>query len=329
MKRSVLLISILILSVAAASAATVRLHRTVEVTGVAVKLSDVAEVSNCPTELKADLLEVTLGQSPARSRTLRMTASEIRQRLFAAGINMAQVELEGSSVVEVRRGEAAGEPEQGREGALARTVRNAILGLAARQLSRDPDELDVSVLRFEAFGVPEDATVSLTTVRPVCIPSEATFQAVATVAEQEVGRFEVTAHLGGVRQVVVARRPLSPGTVIGEKDVELRSFDSAAVPDTVFGHPSLVVGERLAQRVRQGQPVTSAEIARPIEVHRGEVCTMIVRGRGFHVMTEARARQQGALGEEINMESLKTRKRFTAVVVGRRCVEVRPPVEEK
>jgi flagella basal body P-ring formation protein FlgA len=78
-----------------------------------------------------------------------------------------------------------------------------------------------------------------------------------------------------------------------------------------------------------GSALTRDDIAKPILVSRGELCRMVVRGRGFHITGEARAREKGALGDEISMESLKTRERFTAMVVGAREVEVRLQREEK
>jgi flagella basal body P-ring formation protein FlgA len=53
-------------------------------------------------------------------------------------------------------------------------------------------------------------------------------------------------------------------------------------------------------------------------VKRGEEISVVARGGGIQVRTFARARQDGARGELIPVESLETREQYDAVVVGLR-----------
>ncbi|HUV38237.1 MAG TPA: flagellar basal body P-ring formation chaperone FlgA, partial [Planctomycetota bacterium] len=138
----------------------------------------------------------------------------------------------------------------------------------------------------------------------------------------------VQAELEGVRRVVVARRALAAGSTIRERDVEIARVDGASAPTDAFEKPDLVVGERLAKPVSAGGPITPDSLAKPVLVGRGDMCRMTIRGRGFRIMGEARARENGSIGDTIAMESLKERRRFAATVTGRREVEVRLAKEE-
>jgi flagella basal body P-ring formation protein FlgA len=326
MKRAFLILTTMVLAASAATAATVTLARSATLAEGPVTLGDVAEVSNCPAGLRKLVEDVVLGQSPARAQVLRLTYQDVRERLFASGLNVTEIVLAGSSVVEVRRRDAQ-RPAAAKDGALAGRVRDAVLDAAAKELNRPREELGVAGLKFEAFGIPDAAQVTLTPIGALRLSDEVRFEAKATVGGEEAGRFEVTARLTGLRKVVVARRMLSAGMTPGAEDLEVKAVDSASAPQTAFEEAAGVVGRRLARRINAGQAVTTDDLAKCIQVKSGEICSTVVRGKGFHVVTEARSREQGALGEEIRMESLKLRRPFTAVVTGLRSVEVRTSKE--
>jgi flagella basal body P-ring formation protein FlgA len=56
----------------------------------------------------------------------------------------------------------------------------------------------------------------------------------------------------------------------------------------------------------------------PLLVRRGEVITVVSQGGGIRVRTTARARQDGARGQLVRVESLDTREPYDVRVVGLR-----------
>ena len=65
-------------------------------------------------------------------------------------------------------------------------------------------------------------------------------------------------------------------------------------------------------------------------MHRGEVVTVLARAGGIRVRTNARAHEEGSVGELVAVESLANRSTYYARVTGNREVEVyaRPPQVE-
>ena len=64
-----------------------------------------------------------------------------------------------------------------------------------------------------------------------------------------------------------------------------------------------------------------------LAVHRGEVVSVLARAGGIRIRTNARAREEGSVGELVAVESLLNRSTYYARVSGTREVEVfaRPP----
>ncbi len=73
--------------------------------------------------------------------------------------------------------------------------------------------------------------------------------------------------------------------------------------------------------------VTTDAVRQPLAVHRGEVVTVLARAGGIRIRTNARAREEGSVGELVAVESLLNRSTYYARVSGTREVEVfaRPP----
>ena len=55
-------------------------------------------------------------------------------------------------------------------------------------------------------------------------------------------------------------------------------------------------------------PVTIDALRQPLAVHRGEVITVLARAGGIRIRTNARAHDEGSVGELVAVESLLNRK---------------------
>jgi flagella basal body P-ring formation protein FlgA len=66
-----------------------------------IRLRDVARVSDVDLARRAQLEEITLAPPPAAGRSARMTYDDIRSRLLAHGVNLAELEFRGRSQVMV------------------------------------------------------------------------------------------------------------------------------------------------------------------------------------------------------------------------------------
>jgi flagella basal body P-ring formation protein FlgA len=70
------------------------------------------------------------------------------------------------------------------------------------------------------------------------------------------------------------------------------------------------------QAIQVGSVIFTDQVQSPVLVKRGEVITVTSQGGGIRVRTSARARQDGAKGNLVQVESLDTKERYDARVVG-------------
>jgi flagella basal body P-ring formation protein FlgA len=125
--------------------------------------------------------------------------------------------------------------------------------------------------------------------------------------------------------VVVAVQPIARGALITAADVELQTIES--VPSATSRRAPVtslaqLIGMEARQPISVGDVVFTDRVQSPVLVKRGEVITVVSQGGGIRVSTTARARQDGARGELVQVESLETRERFDARVIGHRQAAV-------
>jgi len=125
--------------------------------------------------------------------------------------------------------------------------------------------------------------------------------------------------------VVVALRPLARGDLITAADVELqdvgyvRKASDRRLPAETVGS---VIGMEAGRAIPAGAIVFADLVQSPMLVKRGDLVSISTRGGGFRVRVSARARQDGARGDLVQVESLETKDRFDVRVVGVRQAEI-------
>jgi flagella basal body P-ring formation protein FlgA len=130
--------------------------------------------------------------------------------------------------------------------------------------------------------------------------------------------------------VAIAVRPIGRGAVVTAADVEIQQVDNAPAA-TNRRAPVHALDELLGMEARRaiqvGEMIYTDLIASPLLVKRGESITVVAQGGGIRVTTTARARQDGARGDLVQVESLDTKTRYDARVVGRREASVLAPAQ--
>jgi flagella basal body P-ring formation protein FlgA len=129
--------------------------------------------------------------------------------------------------------------------------------------------------------------------------------------------------------VVMALRPIARGAVITAADVEVQQTENA--PGVGGRRAPLhsvdeLVGMEAGRAIQTGEIIFTDLVTAPLLVRRNEAVTVVAQGGGIRVHTTARARQDGARGDLIQVESLETKERFEARVTGLREASVFAPV---
>ena len=144
---------------------------------------------------------------------------------------------------------------------------------------------------------------------------------VAFSTERGPVRVRFEADVTATQSVVVATQPIERGHVITAADVAVAEWEQ--VPPTTARRKlaeslDSVIGMEAARPIQEGDAIFSDDFRPQILVKRGDEIAVYARGGGIQVRTIARARQDGARGELIGVESLDVKEPFDAVVVGPR-----------
>ena len=138
-------------------------------------------------------------------------------------------------------------------------------------------------------------------------------------------RFPLYVQVSRPVSVVVARHAIARGTIITAADLDVRQVrQSAQVTGgrTPVQNIDDILGMEAVRSLRGGDVVTTAAIRARLLVKRGEVVVAVARGGGIAVRTEAKAKQDGARGDLIQVEKLQSKETFDAQVTGTREVTV-------
>jgi flagella basal body P-ring formation protein FlgA len=107
---------------------------------------------------------------------------------------------------------------------------------------------------------------------------------------------------------------------IQETQTAPRANDRRVAVDSIES----IIGMEARQPIAAGAVVYTEAVQSPILVKRGELITVSSQGSGFRVKTTARALHDCSKGELVQVESLQTKERFDARVVGPREAAIAP-----
>jgi flagella basal body P-ring formation protein FlgA len=120
--------------------------------------------------------------------------------------------------------------------------------------------------------------------------------------------------------VVVTMRAMARGEVVTAADLELQDVGYVPKPyerRTVARSIDMLVGMEVRQPISAGSMVFTDAVQPPLLVKRGDVIRISSQSVGIRVRTTAKALQDRSHGQLVEVESLATKERFDARVVGR------------
>ncbi len=144
---------------------------------------------------------------------------------------------------------------------------------------------------------------------------------VAFSTERGPVRVRLEADVTETRPVVVATQLIERGHIITAADVAVQEWDQVPQETArrkLVGSLDTLIGMEATQLIQAGEAIFTDDYRPQVLVKRGEEIAVYARGGGIQVRTIARARQDGARGELIGVESLEEKVPFEVVVVGPR-----------
>ena len=305
-----------------------------------VRLGDIAQV----TDLSAAMISAfeDLELLPISSREMEVTREAIRDRLGLLGVDLYSVRWEGAPVVRIRR-----QPEYLGSEQVASTSRLAndsstTSSKTSKQTSwqvkqvKHHVEQHVGTELFERGLELESVLLTPEVVRAV--GNFARLGEVKLVRGFDSGDHQVmleTSRAGETKtlpvevvtrqceQAIFLREGLEKGHVIQRADFESRPISSQKANPRMLKQAKDVVGKELVYMARADQPVTQNMIRQPVMVRSNQTVVVEHISGNIRVRTFGVVRQDGSLGDVINVELGKERRKLLAEVVGEDRVQVK------
>lgn len=336
------------------AAVEVRLRERVVTNSPLVRLGDVADLTLADNQQRELLAAITVMPAPAPGTQRFVSRQTIEELLVVHGVEPWDVRFTGSSQVTIERAsEINNTPEGSQSNAVVtRLNRHAAIlaGQAEEATSIKLEEARAKLLREELNRLItaylntkcDDvgqwrvgcevadrhlAVLNAATSPPVCSGGAAPWtgrQRFLVSFQTRNGATQIPVYADvaiASRPIVVAARPVERGAIITAADVELRNTDLTASGS--LRRPAIVavgdaIGMEVRHAIRAGEPLFLDQLRSPVVVKRGEVITVTSQAGGIRVRTTARARQDAAVGELVQVESLETRERYDVRVTGPR-----------
>lgn len=108
-------------------------------------------------------------------------------------------------------------------------------------------------------------------------------------------------------EMVVASHPLSIGTLITVEDIKIITEESTMYNNDIIKDISLVIGKETKRLVRAEKPLRMDDLIVPNVVKRGDPITIEVTKGGITILCKGIARQNGHIGDTIQVTRLNER----------------------
>lgn len=316
-----LLLALFSQAAVAGDVAELVLRKRANVSGPLLLVGDLADVHSSDAELLARLTSTPLGPTPRGNRFLRQ--GELRDLLRARGVDLTSVRVSGAAAVEI--GQPRPEAAAATPVALTRadrierdsTIEKAISDYLLEQTGADNWQVELITQ-----GATLDSLFGVGELRVAGGKAPWTGrQLFSLTAGRDDTPIAVAVRIQRVSTVVYAITPIETGSLIRASQLELRPH-VGSVPSTALTSIESAAGQQARRAIRAEAMVSSSSLRAPVLVRRGETVSVYARTGGVTVRTFAAAKQDGALGDLIQVESTSSRERYAARVSGRRELEV-------
>ncbi len=304
--------------------ADVVLREQATTVGPIVRLGDVADISAASSSMLKRLSTTPLVPTPARGTTQFLQRSQVRDLLAARGIDILHLRFGGAKVVEIGKVSARPEVEpqttpfalsnQEIENLLQEAIEQYLLNETGHDRWRITVKLNNAIFRNASSLGPNLMVrggrapwTGRQQFRVSGMPSDKIVDVQATVVK--------------IQSVLFATRVIKKGDLIRATDVEIRQHEGR-VPNLALGSLAQVVGMEAKRTISANAILQENHVRAPLQVQRGETVTVVARTGGVLVRTFAIARQDGAMGDLVQIETLDSKERFAARVSGRQRLEV-------
>lgn len=135
-------------------------------------------------------------------------------------------------------------------------------------------------------------------------------------------RIHLPAQVEIYRQVPVAARSLSRGSLINLADIRMETRNISQISDELTLDNSTIVGKAAKRNINPGDVIRPALLDQPKAVSRGEMVTITAKSGSIQVVMQGTAMTDGKMGQQIRVRNNQSDRIISARVVGQSAVEI-------
>ncbi len=302
---------------APANTASVRVmgRESAVVTTSEVRLGDVADVSssnNTDDEVVIGLKRVVIAESPAPGEKINIGGAKILERLRAQGIELKQIGYSLARNISVERA--------------ARTLsKEEVIQQINKFLLDSGRDINLRELNFseEVQIAPGEAEFKLSSFE-TGRNGELGFNIEARVEDAPVKNFKLVAQVDEWRELPVASRAMSRGSVIGPSDYAMARMNIAQVSRNSAAKIEDVLGKEVVQNIASGEAFALNKLNIPPVIRAGSKVTMLYRSKLLEASASGIALEDAIPGQTLKVRNENSKKVIFGVAREEGLVEVKP-----
>lgn len=125
-----------------------------------------------------------------------------------------------------------------------------------------------------------------------------------------------------MRQVLVADRPLTKGTIIRASDLAMQQMDISQIKQGYLTDPDEVIGQVCKQTINHGSPLTLENVQKPVLIHKGEQVSINAITGALKVSMMGIALEDGQFNDVIRVKNNTSKRIIEAQVIASQQVKV-------
>jgi flagella basal body P-ring formation protein FlgA len=293
-----------------ANGLVISLREEASVRSATILLKDVADVRGPDLDTIEKLSQISLGPSPEFGSVKTLSRHQIGQFIQAAAGPVRSEEFSGAAAVQVRV----------KGGAINAEEVEALLKAYIRKASSwNESEIEISSIRnLNGIELPPDGAELRLSPIDASMGYKSILAPVEIVrAGKTLRRFWITAEIDIHAEILVAAQKITPGKIVQPGDVVKKNIPIADLHMAYARNPEEVVGKAASRIFSPGDPIPCQFFANPSLIKSGETVQLRLERKGIVLTSQARAEQDGKLGQVIRIRSLDFSTVVKAQVTGR------------
>jgi len=303
-----IILVLLICQSAGATVATVTIPEESFVSGDAVLLGDIAEITGS-SEMVSSLQAVEIRKAPAPGYSVNISRTSLELVLKQKGFDPDTLTLDVPQNFKV-----TGNFQTVNSNDLAEIA----ISFLKETMPWQEDSVNITLqsLSSNEITLPEgnmeflpSAPYNMKFIGNVSIPVEIIINGIS------VKKVNVSLKIQVFSEVLVATTGISRGDILSPENISLEKREIKNSGDSIFTDPSQIEGRVASVNISRGTVITEKLTETPLMVHNGDLVTIIATAGQVEVRATGKSKQNGRFGDIIDVVNVDSGKRLKATVI--------------